>query len=323
MITALCPSGSKTGGAENLHQLICAFRSHGSDACISYFPDPSGKGTGEHFEVYNVPAIDPHDHEDNILIIPENSTFLLKRYPRSKKVVFWLSVDNYLNRKGDSWRTDIYKYFRSLQTTRVRLAKMKQHLHISQSIYATQYLANHGYPSFYIGDYLNDDFTSNNLITTEQRLDQVLYNPKKGSKYIQRLKGMDSSINFKPIVNMTREEVYTTMRQSKIYIDLGLHPGKDRIPREAVTMGCCIITCKKGSAGNPYDVPISSKYKFDLSTKSLKNVVSQIRTVFSNYEQHRSDFKHYRNIVQNEKKSFMNNTKNLLEVLLALHGGQK
>lgn len=30
-----------------------------------------------------------------------------------------------------------------------------------------------------------------------------------------------------------------TMRKAKVYIDFGFHPGKDRIPREAVMCGAC------------------------------------------------------------------------------------
>jgi len=42
----------------------------------------------------------------------------------------------------------------------------------------------------------------------------------------------------------------------KLYVDFGKHPGKDRMPREAAVHGCCIITGRRGAAGNPFDIPI-------------------------------------------------------------------
>ena len=47
---------------------------------------------------------------------------------------------------------------------------------------------------------------------------------------------------------MTPEQVVDLMSESKVYIDFGNHPGKDRIPREAVINGCCVITGVRGSA---------------------------------------------------------------------------
>jgi hypothetical protein len=317
-IIVLCPAGSTTGGAENLHQLVNALRSHGGDAYISYYPDEAGKGTKEFFEQYGAPVHTPADSTSNIIIIPENSTFLARKYPKSTKVIFWLSIDNYLNRKGDSWRTDIYKYFRSLQTTRMRISTLQDCLHIAQSSYATHFLAKRGLHSYYIGDYLNDDFNQAKEMSKLQKLDQVLFNPKKGSQYIKRLQVLDPNISFKPIINMTRDEVYSTMMQSKIYIDLGLHPGKDRIPREAVSMGCCIMTCKKGSARNPFDVPIPAEYKFDLKRAGLIKILDQVRTVFSDFDARQNDFDHYRKVVRNEKISFLNNTTNLLDIISSL-----
>ena len=41
------------------------------------------------------------------------------------------------------------------------------------------------------------------------------------------------------------------------------------MPREAVLFNNCIITNKKGSAKNSFDIPIKEKYKFFESQKNL------------------------------------------------------
>lgn len=69
---------------------------------------------------------------------------------------------------------------------------------------------------------------------------------KKGIKFTKKL--IDKSIGIKwiPIENMTTQQVKSLLGNSKVYVDFGNHPGKDRFPREAAIMGCCVITGKRG-----------------------------------------------------------------------------
>lgn len=60
------------------------------------------------------------------------------------------------------------------------------------------------------------------------------------------------------------------MSKSKVYIDFGNHPGKDRIPREAAISGCIVITGKRGAAAFAEDVCIPETYKFDESCAKKK-----------------------------------------------------
>lgn len=284
-IFVLCPSGSVTGGAECLHQFVDALRLAGSDAYISYIPDKSGAGSNEFFSNYDSPIKNPVDEEKNLIVIYERYTALLKQFKYAKKAVFWLSVDNYLYRKRDSKIRDFIMKVRSLKSTRIPVSNMQNITHLSQSKYATEFLKEFNHTSIHIGDYLNDDFFVNvenvkNL--NHEKLDQVAFNPKKGKKFLDFIMKKHPEITFIPIENMTREEVVTLLAKSKIYIDLGYHPGKDRIPREAATLGCCIITSKSGSAANNIDVPIPKGYKFDLNRQDLSKIPEQIASVFKN-----------------------------------------
>ena len=103
---------------------------------------------------------------------------------------------------------------------------------------------------------------------------------------------------------MTRDQVFQTLLESKMYLDLGLHPGRDKIPREAALLGCCIATSRFGSANNNVDVPIPDNYKFNIHKKSLNNVPILIKNVFDNYEKEITNFYNYREIIKNEKQEF-------------------
>ena len=62
------------------------------------------------------------------------------------------------------------------------------------------------------------------------------------------------------------------MNKTKIYIDFGYHPEKDKMPREVVLNNNC-ITNYKGSAKNKYDIPISKKFKFEQKYNDIKKLI--------------------------------------------------
>ena len=74
-----------------------------------------------------------------------------------------------------------------------------------------------------------------------------LFNPIKGiDKTLEFIKKSDARIKWRALKGLTPEQMREVMLQSKVYIDFGNHPGKDRIPREAATCGCCVLTNKNG-----------------------------------------------------------------------------
>ena len=93
-------------------------------------------------------------------------------------------------------------------------------------------------------------------------------------------------------------------KKTKIYIDFGYHPGKDKMPREAVLFNNCIITNKKGSAKNSYDIPIKNQYKFKERRSNLNKIKYTIDKIFYNHKKEFKNFSKYKKIVLNEKKMF-------------------
>ena len=103
------------------------------------------------------------------------------------------------------------------------------------------------------------------------------------------------------------------MQISKVYIDFGNHPGKDRIPREAAICGCCIITGKRGSANNKIDIAIKDKYKFEDRLSSIDQIHSLICDCMDNFDICQSDFKNYREIILKEEAIFKENVLKIFE----------
>jgi hypothetical protein len=113
---------------------------------------------------------------------------------------------------------------------------------------------------------------------------------------------------------MSSSEVSDLLNKAKIYIDFGNHPGKDRLPREAAISGCCVITNKNGSAKNKFDIPISSIYKLDDTSRSFfKEFESLALEILGDFVFHSSNFDEYRLKIFNEQKVFKNQVINLFE----------
>ena len=80
---------------------------------------------------------------------------------------------------------------------------------------------------------------------------------------------------FKALAKMSSNQIKNYYSTSKIFMDLGIHPGRERMPREAAVMGCILIVAKRGSTLNNFDVPIDDLYKIDLIKKiHMKKLVS-------------------------------------------------
>ena len=92
-------------------------------------------------------------------------------------------------------------------------------------------------------------------------------------------------------------------------MDFGSHPGRDKLPREAVIFDNCIITNKRGSAENPFDIPIDDDFKFNENISDNLKLYKKINDIFDNYVEINKRFQSYREIVFNEKKNFINQIK--------------
>jgi len=316
-IYIICPD-TVTGGTECLHQLGHALDASGADIFISYHNESKDRLARKSFKSFGLQVENNiKDSKDCLVIFPENLTKYSQRFPKSAKSIFWLSVDNFYPIKGVSFIRDIFAKY-NIRNKRLNFKQIKNFTHLSQSFYSTSFLKKYGMESILIGDYLNDDFfkeADKAILENNVKLDQVCYNPAKGKKYLDYLIKKNIDINFIPIVNMTRHEVIKTLSQSKMYLDLGLHPGKDRIPREAAILGACIATSKFGSAKNNFDVPIPDYYKFDIDTNSLKRIPPLIKRVFRDYSNESLKFDPYRQKIRNEKNDFMSNCKSWLNDL--------
>jgi len=289
-IYILTPNGFETGGVEALFQLAHAIHILKGKAFTVFHPNKNDAvlDAYKNYKINRTNTID--DEEENLLIVPEVWTDELQAYKKINKAIWWLSIDNNF---GKFTRFDD----RSI-------------IHFSQSYYANKYLLEKGCTQVInLYDYLRDDFFPETF-TDYQKENIVCYNPKKGMEITGSIMTRMPQVGFVPIENLSTKGVKNLLKRSKVYIDFGHHPGKDRIPREAAIYYNCIITSSNyGAAKNDVDIPIGKQYKF--REDQLPEIVERINLCLTSHNEYVCDFDPYRKVIWKQKEEFFNQVREL------------
>lgn len=323
----------------------------GLDAYMYYYPwDIEDPVHPEYIEYGNPFVRQIIDEPQNILIVPEITPALkiLNLYRNIQKVIWWLSVDYFIYsyvlsnglwfslRRGkeivilgainkiarhligrdliDLKEKLLKKFF--VSRTKVlcafrELGVKQANLHLCQSQYAMDFLKSFSIDNCaYLSDYLNREFLEQDF-DPDTKEDIIAFNPKKGRVFTQEITKRASDLNFIPIENLPRRGVIELLRKAKVYIDFGEHPGKDRIPREAAMLGCCVIVGAKGAAANNHDVPIPNEYKFEVSKENIPQIIDAIKRCLRDYKLVYRDFDKYREVIRKEPELFVKNLRTI------------
>lgn len=304
-IYILCPANTRTGGPEAMHQLGRALLDLGHDARMVYATSDSefqlhdgaldapdiASPMPDAYADYRVPrAMRVPDTADCAVVFPEVWPGVAFRFRKAKPHLWWLSIDNGL---------------KPLESCGgIEALRASAYVHLCQSHYALTYLLDRsirGWPLF--------DYTSSDILLAAGALDttreaRVLF-PARGRWFTQWLQRWAPDLPWQEISGFTPAQVRDLFLTSRLYVDFGGHPGKDRMPREAAILGCCVITGRRGAAANALDVPIPSRYKFRDSRLLVPRVVRAIRRTLSEYDARKVDFEVYRSTIRGERREFI------------------
>lgn len=326
-IYVLCPAYIKSGGPELLHQLVYELNRNNINAYITYYnyERKENKYTNGEFDKYVKEfklVNEIEDNENSIIIIPETVQAIkkTKQFKKAKKIIWWLSVDNFLKAYGltkpikmQGIKATIKLFFKNGLIYNFRYIKEMDY-HLCQSKYATEFLKTHNIKNYlYLSDYLNDTYLKVNEEQWSNKEDIVLFNPKKGKKFTNKIIKAAPELNWIPIQNLSTEQVKELLLKSKVYIDFGHHPGKDRFPREAAMCGCCIITGKRGAAKYYEDVTIEDEFKFEDKEKNINKIIGRIVLCLNDYDNKNRKFNNYRKIISKEKEKFIKDVEEIFE----------
>jgi len=279
------PAGVAAGGVESLFQLADAINNVGGESIVLWdipYADPI-PAKYKHYNIQH--SKDVEDISDNWVIYPEVWTEKLDTYKNMKKAIWWLSVDNNHGKFQDFSNSNI--------------------THFYQSFYALDFLQKNGVEKYLpLFDYIPSKYIESTYDITQKK-NIVCYNPVKGLGVTNQIKSLNPDIELVPIVGMDENQIIELLKTSKIYIDFGHHPGRDRIPRESAILGNCVITNSTGSAGFYNDIPVSKQFK----TSNVEEIGNTIRNCFENFESVIDEYSLYRSSIKNQKEQLHNLTK--------------
>jgi hypothetical protein len=140
-----------------------------------------------------------------------------------------------------------------------------------------------------------------------ERANKICFFPSKGAELARDFimhGNLRHPIDLVPIRGMTKEQVRDTLFSTKIYIDFGHHPGKDRVPREAAIAGAVVLLHAAGSACFYGDHPLDDVYRFtreNIISGKLHNLIDEI---LDNPQKHFEMQQPYRDKIYGEKDIF-------------------
>lgn len=319
-IIIFCPPNSVTGGPEALHQLADKLYHLGVKNVFMHYIPQRKNAKPVNYNVYTTKEIETvEDKPENILIIPESMTFLVKKYSESQKVIWWLSVDFYKILMDNRIRKQNFftRLFYKQSDKEYHFEHLQKVYQWAQSYRSSIYIKDHGIPASqidFVCDYINPSFLKNtNRIEKKLSNKTILYNPRKGKKEVSELIKNSPDLQWIPVQNMNADQIKDLMAKSLLYVDFGENPGRDKMLRESVSQGCCIISGKNGSSAFYEDLMIPDEYKFNFSEKAIPEIISKIKEVLNNYPDHISQFNTYKNMVLNEEIAFENKLKEIFK----------
>lgn len=346
----ICSPYNNTGGPKSLHQLASKLAKISYNVYIVY--EYEGHFFKEKEALYDFPGLkiasgeEIEDTKDNVIIVPEASTAILGKLKRIQKIIWWLSKDYY--QKYNLWESS-KQYLEKRQLSKVltpivcigkivkkpnsikmitradsiKVSDFPKVYHLYNCEYVKNFLISNCVPkeqTYYLCGPLENSFLRLNYNAIKRyKKNYVTYNPAKVDKeFLRRVEKyvytQDKDIRFVPIQNMTRKQVFNTLRGAKLYVDFGSFPGPERMPREAVSLYCNIITSKKGSAANNVDVPIPQENKFDMIDANVLKIGQLMLQMINNYENYVSQGDQYREKVYEQIETFDQQISNIFDI---------
>ena len=197
-------------------------------------------------------------------------------------------------------------------------------IHLLQSCYVYYFLTNFIEKSkmFFLHEPLEDDYFNFSL-SKDRKKDIVAWNTRKAYpitlKIIKALKKI--MVPVIALENAGKSNMINILGKSKIFIDIGLHPGRDRPPREAVALGNIAIVNNHGGCFYYDDCMIEPPFKVDCYTESRcnidpKKVAEDILHYMENYEYYyKKYFAKFREYILEEPKLYQKEIEQLAKIL--------
>lgn len=239
--------------------------------------------------------------KSTLIIVPEIYTHMISLFHNAIVGIYWLSIYN-------------FHYTNSNLNTSLSLFRQKTNdgtlIHLSDAPWISKTLQNWGLQSYLIEAPINSHYFTSPKINN--KIDQsIAYNPSKGFYLSTLFINKYQHYNFIQLKNLNEQGVINALDSAKIYIDFGHFPGKDRIPREAISRDCVIFIHNNGCATDFESFPIDDYFRFSDEDVTSGTLNDKVTYTLNNYEEMHNKQSYAKNKILNEPATFQQQIKQL------------
>ena len=295
-VNVLYGRGNRSGGPEATHQLVHELRALGVPAFLVPVGRTRAAQRVADYDVYDAPERRHVPHAPGqVVVAPEVYLPELLAMRDVRRVCWWLSIDNSPVFRAERYAADVvagladrprlrearafvWLAHRELARWRPRLRDID---HVAQSHYAAEYLRRRlGVTAPLLTDYIPGAASGAASVERPDR-DRlgVAYNPAKGHRLLRRVQLLTPDLHWLPISGLTPDGVRDRLGEATVYLDLGQHPGKDRMPREAALAGAVTVVARRGSGADDTDVALPADHKLELGRDLPQRAAALVRTI--------------------------------------------
>lgn len=320
----MCAGGVRNDFAELCHRLCSRLIRLGVDANLVYVPVTDNFNPDEPvspaYKYFHVPyTYEIEDISKNILIAPETMTAFLYSVKNIRRVIWWLSVDNFLR----DIALKIVSQFDHILTSPMPqffcFQKFDSDIeHWAQSEYAKQFLKVNHVPHekiYMIGDYISPALVKlHDSVDFKKKRNTIVFNAASDAKFMSKLAALVPKANWLAIQDSQAVDAPKLLAEAKIYVDFSDHVSKDMMPRRAAILGCVVVSGKRGAAANKVDINIPDEFKFGETEEDLPKIAEKVREILSNSKAAYEKQKDFLDKIFKEQETFNKNVATTLGI---------
>ena len=357
VVYIITPAGTYTGGPTALFQLCHALRKNGINTIMAFYGKADTDPVHPNYKRYRCPWTTVNkirDHEDVAVIAPETAVDRVISFAKVKRIIYWLSVDNYVlatykpsklsfilhimkkyifdpyvaytfATKNTHFYYNAYlaRYVKSF-IDRKGILIPSADLHIVQSKYAKNFLISCNVESrkiMTIHEPLEEEFLIKaKEIKHHEKIDAIAWNAKKAYPIAFKLVRMLRKNGFMvfDLKDVGKDRMIKILSKTKIFLDIGRHPGRDRPPREAVVLDNITIVNNHGGCYYFDDCMIPADFKWNCYMDhkiEYQKYVRSIEHYLENFEYYIEKFCDFKQYILQEPDLFLNDIDHLSSIL--------
>lgn len=313
----LCAGGVRNDAAELCHRLCSRLVRLGVNALLVYISVSDNFNPDEPvqpaYKYFRVPyTYDVEDDSKNVVIVPETMTSFLYSFKNIRRVIWWLSVDNFFRDTALKTVAQFDKILTAPMPKFFCFQKFDADIeHWTQSEYAKQFLKVNLVPDekiYPIGDYVSPTLVKlHDSVDFSKKKDTVVFNAASDAKFISKLASLAPKANWLAIQDSQAEDAPKLLAEAKIYVDFSDHVSKDMMPRRAAILGCVVITGKRGSASNNVDINIPAEFKFGETEDDMPKIAEKVTEILEDFQGAYDRQKDFLDKIFNEQEIFNRN----------------